>query len=95
MNNQNYQDMLNGMLNQQSSQNRDKINKISNALNTNQGKNLAQELNKMANNNQNIQNAINQAKVGDINSLASSLSQMMNTKDGQDLANLFSKILGE
>ncbi|MFI3226248.1 MAG: hypothetical protein R3Y09_02450 [Clostridia bacterium] len=96
MNNQNFQNIVQNLLkNQQNLQNQQKINRISNVMNTNEGKMLANELNKMANNNPAIQNVINKAKFGDLNSAAAGLSQMMQTKDGQELAKLFSKILGE
>lgn len=96
MNNQDFQFLAQTLLkNSNNSQNSNKINKISNIMNSNQGQNLASELNKMANNNPTLNNAINSAKSGDINSAAQALSGMMNTKDGQNLANILKNIIGE
>ena len=95
MNNQNFQNIAESLLkNTNNPAAKQKINRISQVMSTPQGKDLANELNQMANKNPAIQNVINSAKVGDVNSAASALSSMMNTKDGQDMAKLFSKIIG-
>lgn len=96
MNNQNFQNIAENLLkNQNNPATNQKVHQINNMLKSNQGKDIANQLNKMANSNQNIQNVINSAKMGDINSATKTLSTMMNTKDGQELAKMFSKIMGE
>lgn len=92
MNNNDFQAVANQLL---SGQNNAKINKVNSMLKTNEGRQMASELNRMANTNPNMQNIINSAKKGDLNSAAQTLSTMMNTQDGQQIASVLKKLLGE
>lgn len=68
--------------------------KLENLLNTNDGRDLAMNLSKMASNNPNVANALNFASKGDLNSAKNQLQGMMNTKEGRELYSKLSKIIG-
>lgn len=89
MNNRNFEQIAKEFLNNKNA------SKISNILNTNEGRNLANQLNNMSQTNPAIQNIVNSAKIGDMNSAKNALQGMMNTKEGAELAKTISKILGE